>query len=185
MELSQNELDQLRKRDKTAFKQLVETHKKPLYFFLLKILKNPDITHDVFQDVFIKVYRNIHTFKGQSSLKTWIFQIASNTALNELKKIQRQQAIAVYDYQKELEATEETDEELFKVHLSSAIEKALMFLTPTQQLIFKLRRLNGMSTRETSEHLRCSEANVKKQLYLAMNKVRAFFKKNYPDVQWY
>ena len=73
----------------------------------------------------------------------------------------------------------------FKVQLSSAIDKALMFLTPTQQVIFKLRRLNGLSTRETSEHLSCSEANVKKKLYLAMNKVRSFFKKNYPDVQWY
>ena len=177
-------IDLLKKRDKKAFKELVESYKKPLYFFLLKILKDPDVTHDIFQDVFVKVFRNIHTFKGQSTLKTWIFQIASNTALNHLKKVQREQAATIYDYQKDIESSED-ESELFKVHLGTAIEKALNFLTPTQQIIFKLRRLNGMSTRETSEHLSCSEANVKKQFYLAMNKVRSHFKKHYPDVQFY
>ncbi len=78
---------------------------------------------------------------------------------------------------------EQADSEISKNQLHVIINKSMQFLTPTQQLIFRLRHLNGLSTKEAAEHLQCSESNVKKQLFLALNRIRDFIKKQYPEYQ--
>jgi RNA polymerase sigma-70 factor (ECF subfamily) len=178
--MTQEQLEKAKSGDKQAFKVLVETYQKPLYYFLLKILKNPDLVNDVMQDTFIKVYKHLENFEGRSSIQTWIFQIASNNALTELSKIKKNhEPIDNHDLQ-----NDELENQESKVLLLNAIEKSLNFLTPTQQMVFRLRHQNSMSTKDAADHMQCSEGHIKKQLFLAMEFIRSHLKKHHPDLLW-
>ena len=185
IDMTSENIERLKSHDSNTFRLFVDDYKKPLYFFLIKMLKDHDKTHDVLQDVFIRVYEKVHTFKGNASFKTWVYRIASNLALNELDKEKRKRTDSLEEkshLEKVGNASVET--ELCKENLHSAIEKSLSFLTPTQEMVFRLRHLNGKSTKEASELMNCSEGNIKKQLFLAVSHVRAFLKTHYPDTNW-
>ena len=176
-------IEEFKKGDKKAFRKVYDDHKKALFQFIYNIVKDPDIANDIFQETFVKVYKYSDTFKGESSIKTWIFRIASNTALNELKKIQKSKNREVSDYGESLLQNDTTQKDLdTKEVLSLAIETSMKVLTPTQQMVFKLRHINGLSTKEAADSMNCSTSNVKKQLFLAVNRIREHVKKIYPDL---
>jgi RNA polymerase sigma-70 factor (ECF subfamily) len=176
-------LSKLQSGNKKEFKLLVSTYQKPLYFFVFKIMKDHDATHDVLQETLIRAYKYIHKFQGKSTLKTWIFQIASNCALTELKKIQQKKTESLDEVHLHSHPSEGSEAEIIQTQFHSVINKSMSFLTPTQQIVFRLRHLNGLSTKEAAEHMKCSESNIKKQLFLALNRIRDFIKKNYPEYQ--
>lgn len=176
-------LSKLQSGNKQEFKLLVSTYQKQLYYFVFKIMKEHDATDDVLQETLIRAYKYIHKFEGKSTLKTWLFQIASNCALTALKKIQNKRTESLDEAHLHLMPAEQADSEISRNQLHVIINKSMQFLTPTQQLIFRLRHLNGLSTKEAAEHLQCSESNVKKQLFLALNRIRDFIKKQYPEYQ--
>ena len=74
------------KTQNTAFKQLVESYKKPLYFHIRNIVLNHDDADDVLQNTFIKVFSNIGKFKGESKLYSWMFRIATNESLTFIEQ---------------------------------------------------------------------------------------------------
>lgn len=177
-------LEKLKNGNKDEFKKLVESYQKPLYFFIFKILKDHDLSHDVLQESFVRVYKYLNNFKGKSTLKTWIFQIASNLSLTELKKKENKRTQSLEDQHIHLEDSRNIESDISTRQLHAIIEKSLSFLTPTQQLVFRLRQRNGLSTKEAAEHMNCSQSNVKKQLFLALKRIRNFIKKNYPEYNW-
>ncbi|HUH26793.1 RNA polymerase sigma factor, partial [Gelidibacter sp.] len=70
----------------SAFKELLSLYKERLYWHIRKIVVSHDDTDDVLQNTFIKVYKNIHSFKGESKLFSWMYRIATNEALSHLKR---------------------------------------------------------------------------------------------------
>ncbi len=72
--------------DELAFKALVKEHQSRVYHHAMQILRNREEAEDVCQETFIQVYESIKSFKGQSSLSTWIIRIAINKALEKLRK---------------------------------------------------------------------------------------------------
>lgn len=175
--------DIFQKGDKKAFRKVYDEHKKSLFQFIYNIVKDPDVANDIFQETFVKVYKYSDTFKGESTIKTWIFRIASNTALNELKRIQRSKNREISDYGESLtESHSNHDDRDTKELLNIAIQTSMKVLTPTQLMVFKLRHINGLSTKEAADSMNCSTSNVKKQLFLAVNRIRDHIKKKYPDL---
>jgi RNA polymerase sigma-70 factor (ECF subfamily) len=69
-----------------AFRALVSQYKEPLYWLIRKIVLNHDDTDDVLQNTFIKVFKNINSFKSESKLYTWLYRIATNEAITFLNK---------------------------------------------------------------------------------------------------
>lgn len=176
-------LGRLKAGDQSEFRKLVNAYQQPLYFFVFKILKDHDDVDDVLQETLIRAYKYINNFRGDASLKTWLFQIASNTALTALKKRQTAQKQELLEQTEHLAAPDQVDEQILHQQFHTAVQKSLEYLTPTQQLVFRLRHLNGMSTREAADVMNCSQNNVKKQLFTAMNRIRRYLKRHYPEYQ--
>ena len=76
----------LRRKDPRAIRELVEKHQDYIYTIAIRIVKNKELAEEVTQDVFVKVMKKMHTFKGTSKFSTWLFTIAYRTSLNYLEK---------------------------------------------------------------------------------------------------
>ena len=77
------------KGDKIAFKKLYELYSNKIYSTVMHYLQNIEDSQEVTQDIFVKIFKNSHKFKGNSSISTWIYRISVNTSLNYLKKRNR------------------------------------------------------------------------------------------------
>ena len=82
-------IEQLKQGDETAFKTIVEQWKDMVYNTILGIVQNETEAEDLAQDVFIKVFEKINTFKGDSKFSTWLYRIATTTALDHLRSKKR------------------------------------------------------------------------------------------------
>ena len=89
-----------------AFSSLVDQHKNLVFTVALRMLKNKEEAEEVAQDTFIKVYKNLKKFKGDCKLSTWIYRIAHNSCLDQLKKNKRKQTEVVYEELNSMELAE-------------------------------------------------------------------------------
>ncbi|MCB0280583.1 MAG: RNA polymerase sigma factor [Calditrichaeota bacterium] len=160
----------------------MNAYKKTIYFYVLRIVKNHDLADDVSQLVFIKVYKNLKQFKGNSSFKTWVLRIATNTSLTELSKNKRHQHDDLQETT--LHLIDGFQDNVVETNFKNAVDKTLDYLSPVQRMVFTLRHIHGKSTKETSHIMDCSEGHIKKQLFLAIQKIRVHLNKLYPDHQW-
>ena len=181
MELS---IKRLQNKDKIEFKRLVKSLEKPLYFYLFKILKSHEAVNDVLQDSFIKVYENLHKFREDSQIKTWVYRIATNTALSYLRTLKKHATESIHDNVIKLKNPEEEKSYESGISFSTAVNQCLHFLSPRQELVFRLRKMNGLSIQETATKMDCSIASVKKNLHVAIQKLRKEIKNKYPEEVW-
>lgn len=174
-------LDALRAGDKAEFARLVETYHELIYRLAIKMLNNPQDAEDVLQETFIKAYRHLKGFDGRSSLSTWLYRIATNEALMMLRRkkpVQVSVDETIETEEGEVEPLQIVDwccipeDELMsaeaRIHLDRAIDK----LPPSLRVVFILRDIQGLSTRETGEVLNLSETAVKTRLSRARLRLR-------------
>ena len=86
MDIETNYIKQIAKGDKIAFKKLYVLYSNKVYATTMHYLQNIEDSQEVTQDIFVKIFKNAHTFKGNSTVSTWIYRIAVNASLNYLKK---------------------------------------------------------------------------------------------------
>lgn len=173
-------IELLKKQDREAFAQLVELTSAPIYRLALRMLNDEQDAEDVLQETFIKAYQALPGFEGRSSLKTWMFRIATNEALMLLRKRKPQQDVMEID--REDEAVEEPKEivdwccvpepELMSVETRKKLEEAASHLSPGLRAVFLLRDVEGLSGEETASILNVSVDVVKTRLLRARLKLR-------------
>lgn len=173
-------IDLLKKQDREAFAQLVDYASAPIYRLALRMLNDEQDAEDVLQETFIKAYQALPGFEGRSSLKTWMFRIATNEALMLLRKRKPQQDVMEID--REDEAVEEPKEivdwccvpepELMSVETRKKLEEAASHLSPGLRAVFLLRDVEGLSGEETASILNVSVDVVKTRLLRARLKLR-------------
>lgn len=157
-----------------AFEKLVVTYQKQLYFHIRSILQNHDDTDDVLQNVFVKVYRNIGKFKGESKLYSWLYRIASNEAytfLQQQKNKYKYSDEAFNDHQlSNLEADIyfDGDEITLKLH------KAIQTLPEKQKQVFQMKYFEALKYEEISEILGTSVGALKASYHLAVKKIEEY-----------
>ena len=120
------------KTQQAAFKQLVFQYQKPLYNHIRNIVLNHDDADDVLQNTFIKVFRNLSKFKGESKLFSWIYRIATNESITFLNSKKKRFAISLDDVEHEL-ADKMISDPLFtgdKIQLK--LQQAILTLPPQQ-----------------------------------------------------
>lgn len=174
-------LDALRAGDRAEFARLVETYHELIYRLAIKMLNNPQDAEDVLQETFIKAYRHLKGFDGRSSLSTWLYRIATNEALMLLRRkkpVQVSVDETIETEEGEVEPLQIVDwccipeDELMsaeaRIHLDRAIDK----LPSSLRVVFILRDIQGLSTRETGEVLNLSETAVKTRLSRARLRLR-------------
>ena len=183
-----NELDQksfsleaLRSGDRAEFARLVETYSPMIYRLGLKMLNNPQDAEDILQETFIKAYKHIAKFDGRSNVSTWLYRIATNEALMSLRrKLPEATSFenpSMYDTepQEPLQIVDFCclpEEEFLTSEGRARLDEAAERLPANLRVVFVLRDIEGLSTRETSEVLDISEMAVKTRLSRARLRLR-------------
>jgi len=154
-----------------AFRELVGLHMRRVYDLAYSFVNDRDDAEDVAQEVFVKVYHSIEHFRQESGFATWLYRIATNASLDRLKHRKRASARLVPMNESkivEMQTNQETD----NIDTSIHIERALHELPTLQRAVVILRHMDGYSTRQVSEILRCSEGTVKTHLHRGLKKMR-------------
>lgn len=154
-----------------AFRELVELHMRRVYDLAFDFVNDHDDAEDIAQEVFVKVYHSIRNFRQESGFGTWLYRIAANTSLDRVK--QRKRSVARFVPMEEShvsvgassQAADHGEERVL-------IERALHELPTLQRAVVMLRHLDGFSTKQVSDMLKCSEGTVKTHLHRGLKKMR-------------
>ena len=174
-------LEALRNGDRAEFARLVETYSPMIYRLGLKMLNNPQDAEDILQETFIKAYKHIAKFDGRSNVSTWLYRIATNEALMSLRRKHPEATSfenpSVYDTepQEPLQIVDWCclpEEEFLTSEGRARLDEAAERLPANLRVVFVLRDIEGLSTRETAEVLDISEMAVKTRLSRARLRLR-------------
>jgi RNA polymerase sigma-70 factor (ECF subfamily) len=163
--------------DERAFGELVGRYEAKVYSLALRMVRNPEDAEDVLQDTFLRAFRGIKSFKGNSTFSTWIYRIAANSALMRLRKKQLP-TVSIEDASERETPINITDwrpgpvEQLLSRETLRAMEDAIESLPPEFRQVFVLRDVEELSNAEVAEILDLSVAAVKSRLHRARLKVR-------------
>jgi RNA polymerase sigma-70 factor (ECF subfamily) len=170
--------------DQDAFERLVRAYDQSVLRLAVNLLRSPDEARDVYQEVFLKVFRNLHTFRFDCSFHTWIYRIATNVCLDHLRrrKVRKEESTVVETAEGPVDQVTRLAEEgptgnperqLWNRELSQGITTALESLTPRERTVFELRHYEGLRLRAIGEILGTSEEAAKNCLFRATQKMRA------------
>jgi len=159
-----------------AFEVLVNTYNQRLYWHIRRIVLNHDDADDVLQNTFIKVYKNINGFKGDSKLYSWMYRIATNEALNFLKSKSKKQGISSEELQNQLLDNLQADVYFEGDEIQLKLQKAIAILPEKQKLIFNMKYFQELKYQEISEILETSVGGLKASYHLATKKIEAYLK---------
>lgn len=174
--------------DNKAFEELIEEHFKKIYNIAYRMTGNPDDASDMTQEVMIKLFRNIGSFKGDSKFSTWVYRVATNTCLDELKKQKRHSHTSLNaefdtgdgEMTYDVEDTSPTPEEAAeKKELRSTVAAAIQKLSPDHKAALVLRDIKGFSYDEIAKILNCSEGTVKSRLNRARAALKEILQKDF------
>ena len=171
-------VNQLQQPDsqQAAFEVLVDTYKERLYWHIRRIVLNHDDTDDVLQNTFIKVYKNIEGFKGDSKLYSWMYRIATNEALSFLKIKSKREGISNGELQDRLVNNLQADVYFEGDEIQQKLQKAIATLPEKQKLVFNMKYFEELKYEEISEILGTSIGGLKASYHLAVKKLEAFLK---------
>jgi RNA polymerase sigma-70 factor, ECF subfamily len=170
--------------DQDAFEQLVRTYDQSVLRLAMNLLRSSEDARDVYQEAFLRVFRNLHTFRFDCSFHTWLYRIVTNICLDHLRKRKvRKEEPAVVDSREgpvdrmdrfeEDAADADPERRMFNRQLGQRIEDALGELTPRERMVFELRHYQGLRLRNIGETLGTSEEAAKNCLFRATQKMRA------------
>lgn len=164
------------KNPETAFAELVDLYKKPLYWHIRHMVKNHEDADDLLQDTFIKVYRYIHKFKGNSKLYSWMYRIATNESLTFLSKKAKELKITNQELNERLLENLQSDIYFEGDEIQLALQKAIATLPFKQQQAFNMKYFEGLKYREMAEILETSEGALKTNYHHAVKKIKRYLK---------
>ncbi|TSE06223.1 MULTISPECIES: RNA polymerase sigma factor [Aquimarina] len=159
-----------------AFRELVTLYQQRLYWHIRNMLKNHDDTDDVLQNVFIKVYKNIKKFNGDSKLYSWLYRIATNESITFLNQKAKKYAISNEELNQQLIQNLEADVYYEGDQIQLKLQKAIATLPQKQQQVFNMKYFQELKYREMSEILETSEGALKASYHLASKKIEEFLK---------
>jgi RNA polymerase sigma-70 factor (ECF subfamily) len=142
-----------------------------LYWHIRKIVIGHDDTDDVLQNTFIKVWKGLESFKGESRLYTWMYRIATNEALSLLRQKQRQRTSSIHPIEYELSRQLESDEYFTGDEIQLKLQQAILTLPEKQRLVFNMRYYDETPYEEMSEILETSVGALKASYHIAAKKI--------------
>jgi RNA polymerase sigma-70 factor (ECF subfamily) len=178
-------VDRARLGDRHAFDLLVLKYQSRLLSLVNRLVSNQSDALDVLQDTFVKAYRSLHTFRGESAFYTWLYRLAGNSAKNHLaSKLKESKDVSVDD-----EATGELsvlqdfsapDEEAGAEELQRAILHAIEQLPDDLKQALTLRELEGMSYDEIALAMNCPIGTVRSRIFRARDHVVQEISQQFP-----
>jgi RNA polymerase sigma factor (sigma-70 family) len=169
------QLQNSKTRDK-AFHILIAQYKERLYWHIRKIVLVHDDADDVLQNTFVKIFRNIEKFNGQSKLYSWMYRIASNEAITFINKRAKEKKVDISDYHEHLASTLESDVYFSGDEIQIILQKAIATLPQKQQLVFNMKYFEELKYSQISEILETSVGALKASYFHAVKKIEKYIK---------
>ncbi len=165
--------------DTESFHEIVTKYDTRIMTLTLQIAQNKEDAEDIYQETFVKVYKNLSKFRFESDIYTWIYRIAVNTAYNYNRKYSKIKVVEpkeddgydLLDWVFDPQSNEENREDLIM-----AINQSLLKLSHQQRVVFILKHLQQLKIKDIANILDLSEGTVKKYLFRAMEKLRVSLK---------
>jgi RNA polymerase sigma-70 factor (ECF subfamily) len=172
------------KGDADAFERLVREYDRSVLRIAMNLLRSPEEARDVYQEAFLKVYRNLHSFRFDCSFHTWLYRIVTNVCLDHLRKrkVRREESMVVETAEGMVDRVSQLEEEaphsdperrMWNRELAGKIEVALGALTPRERTVFELRHYEGLRLRAIGEAIGATEEAAKNCLFRATQKMRS------------
>jgi RNA polymerase sigma-70 factor (ECF subfamily) len=169
--------------DQDAFEQLVRAYDQSVLRLAMNLLRSPEDARDVYQEAFLRVYRNLHAFRFDCSFHTWLYRIVTNICLDQLRKrkVRKEESAVVETSEGVIDRTDGYEEEAAAANpermtwnrqLGQRIDDALEGLTPRERMVFELRHYQGLRLRNIGEILGTTEEAAKNCLFRATQKMR-------------
>jgi len=170
-----------------AFEELVRIYDRDVLRLALNLMKRTEDARDVYQEAFLKVYRNLHRFRFECSFYTWLYRIVTNVCLDHLRRRQSRpedQApelhSATYDEgttdfferQKEHRPGLDPERHLMGREIQTRLAAAMLRLSPRERVVFEMKHYQGLKLRAIGDVLGTSEETVKNSLFRATRKLR-------------
>lgn len=155
-----------------AFNQLVLRYQEKIYWIVRRMISDHDEADDVVQSVFIKVYHSLRGFKGESSFYTWIYRIAINLSLNEIRRKKLRRTLSMDDDHQQISTDDENaQEQMEKREQTRRIERAIDLLPEKQKKVFLLRYYEELPYDEIAKILKTSVGGLKANYFHAVKKI--------------
>lgn len=161
-----------------AFKELVNSYSERLYWHVRRFLCSHEDTDDLLQDIFVKIWSSLSTFRGESQLYTWLYRIATNESLNFLQKQKIRAALQFESMSSKIEERIDEDTLLDGDQLQRDLMKAIQRLPSKQRTVFIMRWFDDLSYEDISEILGTSVGALKASYHFASEKIKAELEKN-------
>jgi RNA polymerase sigma factor (sigma-70 family) len=154
-----------------AFNLIVRKYQQPLYWHLRRMVIVHEDADDLLQEVFVKAWKALEKFRGQSGLYTWLYRIATNEALSFLKKKRTRFMLPLVDVDSYLIERLEAEPWTDSSQMEKKIIKAILSLPEKQRIVFNLRYYDEMKYEEMSKILGTSEGALKASYFHAVKKI--------------
>jgi RNA polymerase sigma-70 factor (ECF subfamily) len=175
--------------DRSAFEMLVQRYDRQVLRLALNVLGSAEDAQDVYQEAFLKIYRNLHRFRFECTFFTWAYRIVTNICLDHLRRrrthpedqapvpetdrCEQHPGTDFFDRQQSTgSAQSDPEHHLLGIEIGSKIESALEALSPRERMVFEMKHYQGMKLRAIGEALGTTEDTVKNSLFRATRKLR-------------
>jgi RNA polymerase sigma-70 factor (ECF subfamily) len=172
------------KGDQDAFERLVRAYDQSVLRVATNLLRSPEEARDVYQEAFLKVFRNLHTFRFDCSFHTWLYRIVTNICLDRLRrrKVRKEESTFLETSEGLVDRAAQLQEEgahgnperqMWNRELAGKIDGALSALTPRERTVFELRHYEGLRLRAIGDIIGTTEEAAKNCLFRATQKMRS------------
>jgi len=174
--------------DRPAFEELVRRYDRAVLRLATNVLRTPEDARDVYQESFLKIYKNISRFRFECSFYTWVYRVVTNSCLDHLRRREsrpedqapetstRERSDAAADFFDRQPATvpgADPERSARNQEIARRIAQAVEQLTPREKLVFSMKHYQGLKLRVIGEALGTTEETVKNSLFRATRKLRA------------
>ncbi|MBT8257328.1 MAG: sigma-70 family RNA polymerase sigma factor [Bacteroidia bacterium] len=157
-----------------AFGELMKLYKERLYWHIRKIVISHDDADDVLQNTFIKVFKNIDKFKGDSKLFSWMYRIATNEAITFINQRAKRAQQTSEEFQQHAVQNLKADTYFEGDEIQLKLQEAIATLPQKQRLVFNMKYFDDLKYKDMSEILETSEGALKASYHLAVKKIETY-----------
>jgi RNA polymerase sigma-70 factor (ECF subfamily) len=181
-EVDQQLVERAQRGDKRAFELLVMKYQRKLGRLLSRLVRDPGEVEDVTQEAFIKAYRALPNFRGESAFYTWLYRIGINTAKNYLVALGRRAPTTTEFDHEEAESFEDADAlrdtatpeaELLSREIATTVNRAMEALPDDLRTAITLREIEGLSYEEIASVMNCPIGTVRSRIFRAREAIAA------------
>jgi RNA polymerase sigma-70 factor (ECF subfamily) len=155
---------------------LVRQYQQRLYWHIRKMVIVHDDADDLMQNVFIKAYKGLHSFREDSKIYTWLYKIATNECITFLNNKKKRFFLPIVDVEAQLSRHIENDPRLSSDRIQMKLQQAILTLPEKQRLVFNMKYFDEMKYEDMSEILGTSVGALKASYHHAVKKIEEFIR---------